>query len=113
MALVLSGCASTGSDSGRYEYLGGRLKDTLAAPVPQAEAASRAAFEELDLVGVDGFMDKLKAKVSARMADGTKVQITLKAIDFESSAISIKVGTIGDRSISLQILRYIQRELEE
>jgi len=113
MILLVAGCASTGSDNGSYEYLSGKLKDTLGAAVPEAEAATRAALQELDLVGVDGFKDKLKAKVTARMADGAKVQISLKAIDFESSAVSIKVGTIGDRSISLQILRYIQRELEE
>jgi hypothetical protein len=41
------------------------------------------------------------------------VTINLEAVDFENTSIKIKVGTFGDRSISLQILRNIEERLKK
>ena len=45
------------------------------------------------------------------MAVGTKVGIHLETVDADTVSIKIKVGTFGDRSISMQILRNIENRL--
>lgn len=108
------GCSSTvvGVPEGaEYIYVKGVLKINLASSLPAVEEATRTAFQELDVVGVQGGADRLKGKMTARLADGTKVTLTMKAIDFDSTVLQIKVGTFGDRAISTQILRYIRQNL--
>ena len=108
------GCKSTfkgvEADPG-FTYLRSQLAGVLKAPLPSVETATVTAMEGLDFVAIDVVSDKLKGTIKARMADGTKVFIKIAAIDFESTEIKIKVGTWGDQSISVQILRHIQREL--
>ena len=108
------GCKSTfkavEADPG-FTYLRNQLSGALQAPLPQVETAVVAAMEELDFVAVDVVSDKLKGTVKARMADGTKVKVKLQAVDFESTSLKIKVGSFGNQSISVQILRHIQKEL--
>lgn len=108
------GCKSTfkgvEADPG-FTYLRSQLTGVLQAALPAVETATKAAMEELDFVAVDVVSDKLKGTINARMADGTKVSIKIEAVDFESTALKIKVGTWGDQSISVQILRHIQKQL--
>ena len=108
------GCTSTfksvPADPG-FTFLRGTLSGVLASAQPKIETATVAAMEELDFVAVDVVSDKLKGTVKARMADGTKVSVKLQAEDFESTKVKIKVGTWGDQSISVQILRHIQKKL--
>jgi hypothetical protein len=73
--------------------------------------ATNTALEDLELVGIDSTVDKLKGKITARMAVGTKVSIWLEAVDFDTTSIKIRVGTFGDRSVSLQVLRSIEKHL--
>jgi hypothetical protein len=116
VALALVGCASTvaapDGTTAEYRWVKGQLKTTLVAPLPRVEQATRAAFDELNLVGVDGVVDGLKGELTARMAIGTKVRVKLKALDFDNTSVKIRVGTIGDKSIALQLLRHIDRQLQ-
>jgi hypothetical protein len=114
--LSVSGCSSTvpgpaGADA-TFRWVKGELTSAMPASLPSVEQATRASFEELNLVGVDGAVDGLKGVLTARMAVGTKVRVRLVAIDFDNTTVRIKVGKIGDRSISLQLLRHIERNLE-
>jgi len=114
--LMILGCSSTvpgpaGTDA-TFRWVKGELTSTMPASLPRVEQATRSAFEELNLVGVDGAVDGLKGVLTARMAVGTKVRVRLKATDFDNTTVRIKVGKIGDRSISLQLLRHIERNLE-
>lgn len=108
------GCKSTfkavDADPG-FTFLRGTLSGVLASAQPKVETATVAAMEELDFVAVDVVSDKLKGTVNARMADGTKVSVKIQADDFESTMVKVKVGTWGDQSISVQILRHIQKKL--
>ena len=111
---LAQGCTSTfkavDADPG-FTFLRGSLSGVLASAQPKVETATVAAMEELDFVAVDIVSDKLKGTVNARMADGTKVSVKLQAEDFDSTMVKIKVGTWGDQSISVQILRHIQKKL--
>ena len=96
-----------------YSWIEGSLESTLAGPMPDVVNATTATLTDLELVGIDSTVDRLKGKITARMAVGTKVSINLEAVDFENTSIRIKVGTFGDRSIALQILRNIEKRLGE
>ena len=93
-------------------YFQGALKALLEAPLPRVETVVKEVMEELDFVAIDVVSDKLKAEVRARMADGTRVKIRIDAEDFETTWIRIRVGTFGEQSISRQIYKHIQRQLE-
>jgi hypothetical protein len=111
---ALQGCATTAAtdpDAATWIWYKGALQQNLDAAVPQVTEATRETLEELDLVGVDAVLDKLRGRITARMADGTKVTVRLKAIDFEQSTVVVKVGFFGDRAIAEQIIRHIKRRL--
>jgi len=95
-----------------YSKAEGMLRSTLEGDMPEVVNATNATLEDLELVGVDSTVDKLKGKITARMAVGTKVTINLEAVDFDTTSIRIKVGTFGDRSISLQIFRNIEKRIK-
>lgn len=112
---MLIGCKSAvvtpdGTDA-NYSWVEGSLKAVVAGAMPEVIDATNATLEDLDLVGIDSTVDKLKGKITARMAVGTKVTINLEAVDFDNTSVRVKVGTFGDRSISLQILRNIEKRL--
>ena len=94
-----------------YSWVEGALESVLAGAMPEVVEATTATLTDLELVGIDSTVDGLKGKITARMAVGTKVQIGLEAIDFELPSIRIKVGTFGDRSVALQILRNVEKRL--
>jgi hypothetical protein len=112
---MLIGCKSAvvtpdGTDA-NYSWVEGSLKAVVAGAMPEVIKATNDTLEDLDLVGIDSTVDKLKGKITARMAVGTKVTINLEAVDFDNTSVRVKVGTFGDRSISLQILRNIEKRL--
>jgi hypothetical protein len=108
LALVLATAACASSS---YVWYRAAQRYVLEAALPRVEEATRATLSELDLVGVDAQVDKLQGEVTARMADGTKVSIWLKAVDFERTTVDIRVGRLGDSVIAEQIIRHIQRRL--
>ena len=114
---LLVGCKSAvvtpeGTDA-VYSQAEGVLRSTLPGAMPEVVDSTKATLEDLELVAVDSTVDQLKGKITARMAVGTKVSINLEAIDFDNTSIRIKVGTFGDKSISLQLLRNIEKRLTE
>jgi 8-oxo-dGTP pyrophosphatase MutT (NUDIX family) len=115
VVLAVSGCASTGgvpAGGTSFTWVTGRLEGSLPAQLPQVEAAVREAFEELRFVAVDGENEGLKAKLRARMPDGSKVSVRLRAEDFANTTVTVRVGTLGDRAISEQIYKHIERALD-
>ena len=96
-----------------YSQAEGVLRATLPGSMPDVVNSTNDTLTDLELVGIDSTVDKLKGKITARMAVGTKVTINLEAVDFSNTSVKIKVGTFGDRSISLQILRNIEKRLKK
>ena len=94
--------------AGGYVYVNGQLKDTIQAPLPGVREATVRAFKSLDFHVRQNRADKLKGKLTAEMADGTKVFVKLKAEDFETTRIKIRVGYFGDKELSIQILNRIK-----
>lgn len=115
-ASLLCGCASTvvgsGGATATWTWYQARLEAVLAKPLPEVEKAAAAALEGLDFVAVDSVTDKLKGEVTARMADGTKVSVHLKSLDLEQTRVRVRVGTLGDKAVSEQVLRHIERRVQ-
>jgi hypothetical protein len=112
---LLIGCKSAvvtpeGTEA-TYSTAEGVLRSTLEGEMPEVVNATNETLEDLELVGVESTVDKLKGKITARMAVGTRVNINLEAVGFDTTSIRIKVGTLGDKSISMQILRNIEKRL--
>jgi hypothetical protein len=114
---LLIGCKSSvvTPDGTEVSYRKGEgvLRAVLGGSMPEVVNATNATLEDLELVGIDRTVDKLKGKITARMAVGTKVTINLKSMDSDSTSIKIKVGKLGDRSISMQIFRNIEKRLKK
>ena len=114
LLITLSGCAAVVVGAGAaatWVWIRGTLEATFDSALPDVEEATRTALDELDLVAVDGAVDGLKGKLTARMASGTKVSVSMKALDFESTEVRVRVGTFGDKASSEQIMRHIERAL--
>jgi hypothetical protein len=115
--LLAVSCSSTvdpGAEGvGTYVWRNRELRGTFAGALLDVADASERAFQELRLIGVDQVVDGLKGKVTAKTADGSSVRIKLKAMDFQSTAFVIKIGTFGDKAMSQQVARYVARELGE
>ena len=114
---LLMGCKSTvvtpeGTEA-TYSKAEGVLRSTLEGSVPDVVNATNATLEDLELVGVENTVDKLKGKITAQMAVGTKISINLEAVDFDTTSIRVKVGTFGDKSISMHIFRNIEKRLNK
>jgi hypothetical protein len=113
---LLVGCKSSvvTPDGTEVSYRKGEgvLRAVLGGSMPEVVNATIATLEDLELVGIDRTVDKLKGKITARMAVGTKVTINLKSMDSDSTSVKIKVGKLGDRSISMQIFRNIEKRLK-
>ena len=113
---MLIGCKSAvvtpdGTEAS-YSKAEGVLRAAVPGSMPDVVKATNDTLEDLELVGVDNTVDKLKGKITARMAVGTKVSINLEAVDFDTTSIRIKVGTFGDKSISMQIFRNIEKRMK-
>ena len=115
--LLALGCSSTvdpgAEGAGTYVWRNRELRGTFAGPLLDVSDACERAFQDLRLVGVDQVVDGLKGKVTARTADGSRVRVKLKAMDFQSTHFVIKVGTFGDKAMSQQVARYVAREIGE
>jgi hypothetical protein len=114
LSIMVCGCVTgTAGPEGNASYVWykGTLEANLQHPLNEVEAATRTALEELDLVAIDSAVDGLEGKLTARMASGSKVTVKLKALDLESTGVSVRVGTFGDKAASEQIMRYIDRQL--
>lgn len=115
--VLLVGCSSTVAtpegSTVEYRWVRGDLRGTLPVELPRVDDAARLAFEELSLVGVTGGVDGLEGELTALTAVGTKVRVKLKALDFETTLVRIRVGQTGNKAVSLQLYRHIERQLIE
>jgi hypothetical protein len=109
-AAVVGGAAAAGAT---WVWFKGNLKDTVAVPLPAAEPAVRQALAGLEMVGIEGHVEGLEGRVTALTGDGKRVTVRLQALDFERTEVRIRVGTLGSRPISMQILRHIHAEVAD
>ncbi len=116
LIVLAAACASTmagpGGTSARYGWVRGELSAAVGAPLPETELATRRACGELGLVGIVAGHGERSARIDARMGTGTKVRVDLLALGDDRTLVTIRVGHIGDRAVSMQLLRHISEGLQ-
>lgn len=112
LAGLLYQCAAvvvgTAGAAGGYLWVRGWLEKEIKAPLPAVQKASLKALKSLDLHLEKNQMDKLKGIIRAESVDGTKIYIKLKALDFHTTRVRIRVGTLGDKDLSQHILKTLE-----
>ena len=110
-----SGCAlfvaGAIAGAGTAIFINGRLEEELIYPVQEVATATRLALEDMGLPILENEVDVQTAKIRSEYADGKKVWIDIKKQTDQSSHISVRVSTLGDRTRSADILNRIMQKL--
>jgi hypothetical protein len=108
--VVVAGAGAAGT----VAYMRGDLEAEEPCPIDTVFDATREATEKLGLSVLEGKTEKdaLSATIVARDAEDKRVTIKLKARTEQSTKISIRIGTFGDRTKSLMIYNRIRENLK-
>jgi hypothetical protein len=115
--IMIGGCAATtvgvGASAvpGKYVYITGELQATYGIPIDQLWPKTLAVLQELRLTVDATHRDTQSGEIEARRADGTPVQVRLKAVGEHSTTLGIRVGTLGNREHAEYVHRTLQAQL--
>ncbi len=109
----LSGCilAAAGAGAGAVAYAGRELEATLPSDYSKVVRATQEAIQRLEFTKVSEQKDALKAVLVSRTGLDKKVEITITNTGNKTTRVSIVVGLIGDKELSVAILDKIKAEL--
>ena len=107
--LVVGGAAAAGA--GAVAYTNGELKDTEGYSLDTVHSATLAGLHDMQYAVVSDAKDVNNAKILARTATDTKIQIDLIKQSPTITEIHIRVATFGDEQLSRQILEKIKAHL--
>ena len=113
-SLVQTGCviAAVGAGAaGTVAYFRGELVSTFDNTFDEALEATQKAVDELELIRISEKKDALSAVFTLQTAKDKKVSIILDKLDHEVTSVTIRVGIVGDESLSLTILGKIRENL--
>ncbi len=114
-ASLMSGCAAVVAGAaagvGTYAYVTGELKSTLDAPMAATAKATRGGLEDLQFFAVEEKHDAMVGEAKAKMADDTRVTVSLKRVTDSTTEVRIRVGVMGSEKKSLEILDAIKKRL--
>ena len=106
---LLAGGAAAGA--GSYAYVTGELKATEAVSLENAYHAAQQAMSDLEFTVTNKQKDAFYAEVNARRASGKKITVKLNKKSSSLTEIKIRVGTLGDESMSQQIHETIKKHI--
>jgi hypothetical protein len=115
-AVMVQGCiiAAVGAGAaGTIAYVKGDLESVQSYNIDTVYQATLDAMNDLDLPVLSKTKDALTAEVVARDAQDKKVTIKLKAATEETTKLSIRIGTFGDKTKSQLIYDKIRENLPE
>lgn len=109
----LSGCivAAAGAGAGAMAYAGRELEATLPHDYSKVVRVTQNAVQQLEFTKVSEQKDALKAVLVSRTGLDKKVEITITNSGNKTTHISIVVGLIGDKELSVAILDKIKAGL--
>jgi hypothetical protein len=110
----LAGCVSTmtpASGTGVITYTFRELETTLPEDYNNVVEAARQAIKALEFVKGNDSKDAYAARLEARTALDKKVVITIANSGKNLTNIKIRVGLVGDQSLSMSILDKIKAGL--
>jgi hypothetical protein len=113
-----SGCllfvagAAAGAGAVGYAYVNGVVESTEAASLNRTWDASLAAMQDLQYTVTSQAKDALVGNLTARNANNTEINIKLKYVSNTSTEVHIRVGKLGDETLSRTILSKIKEHLQ-
>ena len=105
----LAGCSSSEKDVKTNYHT---QWTNVAADTATTTDAARAVLEAQGLKGVTASSTNVDGKASGKMADGTKVSVTVKKKGGNASEVSVNVGTLGDPNLGADLARKIKERAE-
>lgn len=106
---VLLAGAAVGA--GGYAYVTGALSKNLDAKVDKVHAAALKGLKDLGAFVVSEDQSSQKSEIHAESEDGKNINIDIEALTEQASKIKIRVGTIGNESDSLRVLKAVMNHL--
>jgi hypothetical protein len=113
-----SGCllfvagAAAGAGAVGYAYVNGEVESTEAASLSRTWDASLAAMQDMQYTVTSKAKDALEGNLTARNANNTEIKIKLKYVSNTATEVHIRVGKIGDETLSRAILDKIREHLK-
>lgn len=118
LTLTVSGCAplvffgvGTAAGVAGYKYYEGALRVIYQAPYEKTWAAAVEALDKMDIKIEDRNKELTSGKLTALLADGKTLTITLKYQSPQETEAVIRVGLLGDENTSLAIKDEIRKAL--
>lgn len=109
---LFSGCAAllvgAAAGAGGAAYVQGELKMTEAVALDAAQRAAEQAMKDLKLAVIKRQQDGLSGVIEGRTAADQKVTIKTKRLTVKSTEVRVRVGLLGDETMSRQILSRMQ-----
>ena len=115
LALGASGClwfvAGAAAGATGVAWVGGKLTKNYDVEYARTRTAASEVAVELGFTVESNVHDETIAKVRARRADGALVRIDVHPSAEKSSRVVVRVGTFGNKEVSMQIMDAIDKKL--
>ncbi len=98
--------------AGGYAFATGSLSKNLDATTETVHKASLKGLEDLRAIVISEDLSSLKSEIHAEGEDGKKISINIESLTEQASKIKIRVGTIGNESDSLRVLKAITNRIK-
>ena len=111
---MTSGCLAVAVGAGAgaaVAYVRGELRATVSGSYDATAAAASRAVQDLQFVKVSEQRDALTDIIVARTAADKKVEIKVEHLTQQATTVKIRVGLVGDESLSITVLDKIKARL--
>lgn len=112
--LWTSGClavAAGAAGAGAVAWVRGELDATVSHRFDRVDAAANRAIQQLELVKVKESRSAIDAEIIARTGQDKRIVVKLDRVGDQLTRVRIRVGLIGDESLSRLILDKINSNL--
>lgn len=116
-ASMLSGCAlflvgaGVAAGAGTLAYMNGELKAAEEVSMESGWRGAMRAMDDLEFKIAKSQKDALAGIIIATRADGTRITIKVKKQSEQITEFRVRVGTLGDESLSRLIYERIKKRL--
>ena len=117
LIVTMWGCAAAlvgaggGAGVGTYSYIKGELKVIYAQGYDKVVSATEQTVKDMGFILKKEKKDELRCRIKAKMADGTGVKLAVDKASESITQLRIKVGWWGNKGLSIQIMRAIERRM--
>ena len=119
LCFLLMGCAApvvffgAGAAAGvvGYKYYEGALAVIFQSPFMETWDATLMALNQMNIKVESSYHDLTSGKIKAKRGDNERVTISLKYKSAQETEVVIRVGTLGDKNLSMAIKEEIRKVL--